>query len=618
MAGNPPPDSQELEQALNGLKPGDHVCCIYATDEERRALLTPFMTRGLDLGEKVIYIVDVRKAEDVLGYLHETGVEVDRYLKTGQLKVRAVAKSWGRGTAFDPDGVISLLKQETERALAESFSALRVTGELTWVLRKLPGSNRLLEYEAKLDEFVSHNKCLSLCQYDSRRFAPGLLLDALATHPTVIVGKQLFENFYYVQPKYFLGPDPEAARLDNWLRNLEGRKARDELEFRVQERTEELSKVNAQLRLGQAKYRTVADFTADWEYWEGPDAVFYYHSPSCEQISGRKPWDFLNSPSLVHDIILAEDRPVWDEHYRESHREKRPGQLQFRIRRSDGQIVWIEHFCRPVLDEQGEFLGIRASNRDITDRKQAEAESRRLRNDLAHISRVTTLGEMAAAIAHEINQPLAAILNNAQAAQRFLAGEEPNLKEVREALGDIVEDDRRAGDVIRRVRAVLRKEEPNREPLDVNAMIDEILLLIRSELVTRDLELAFHSSDNLPAALGDRVQLQQVALNLVRNALEAMADGPRSIRGVSICTRRDGPNIVVSVCDAGPPISDEALAVLFEPFSTTKPDGLGMGLSISRSIVEAHGGRIWAERNTDRGLTVHFTLPCFPRTDTTA
>ncbi len=296
-----------------------------------------------------------------------------------------------------------------------------------------------------------------------------------------------------------------------------------------------------------------------------------------------------------------------------------PYSIEHRVVRPEGAVRVVHERASVTFDEGGRPVRMIGTVQDITDRKRAEAESQRLRDDLAHVSRVAALGQLAAAIAHEINQPLAAILSNAQAAQRFLAGEELNLEEVREALRDIVEDDRRAGEVIRRLRSMLRRGEAERKPLDVNEMIREVISMIRGELAIRDLDLTFDPADELPAVLGDRVQLQQVVLNLVGNALEAITDTPRSLRKITIRTRREASGVVaVSVRDAGPPISEEAFASLFDPFYTTKPDGLGIGLSISRSIVEAHGGRIWAERNADRGLNIHFTLSCSPRTDTTS
>ncbi|MHC4179496.1 MAG: MEDS domain-containing protein, partial [Planctomycetota bacterium] len=386
-------NDEKLEQKLEGLKPGDHLCCIYETDEEHRALLTPFMTQGLDQGEKVVYIVDVRTSDDVLGYLREEGLDVERYLKAGQLRVLSAAESYTRETVFDPDGMISLLESETGRALAEGFSALRVTGEMTWALRGLPGSDRLLEYEAKLNEFFPQKRCLAICQYDKRRFKPGLLMDILAAHPLAVIGTRLFDNFYYMPCKDLLGPDPEAARLNNWLHNLDARRqgedalreARDELESRVQARTRQLARANEKLKLeidqrkraqmeiaeAEFRYRTVADFAYDWEYWQAPDGALRYVSPSCECITGHRAEEFIDNPGLLKQLILPEDRGIWSDHRRQAKEEHRPREIQFRIRTRDGEIRWIEHACQPVRGPQDEFLGFRASNRDITARKEA-------------------------------------------------------------------------------------------------------------------------------------------------------------------------------------------------------------------------------------------------------
>jgi PAS domain S-box-containing protein len=368
-------------------------------------------------------------------------------------------------------------------------------------------------------------------------------------------------------------------------------------------------------REAELKYRTVADSAYDWTYWVEIGGAFRYITPSCQRITGYTAQEFETRPSLLRDLVAPEDLPLWDEHHRQCHEAQKTGELQYRIHAKDGHVVWLDHLCRPVFDEQGRCVGIRASNHDATKRKQAEAESRRLHNELAHVSRVTALGELAAALAHEINQPLTAILNNAQAAQRLLSVECPDLDEVREALGDIVEDDRRAGQVIRRLRALLKREEPERQTLDINALIEEIVALIRGEFVIRDVQLRLEPAGHLPKVRGDRVQIQQVLLNLLRNAGEAMVDLPRALRTVWIRTWHYGSDAVgVSVSDAGPPIDENTLAKMFDPFYTTKSEGLGIGLPISRSIIEAHGGRIWVERNAGAGLTIHFTLPCAPET----
>jgi signal transduction histidine kinase len=216
---------------IAGLGPGDHLCILYETEEEHRALLTPFLRQGLERGEKVLYVVDAHAARTVLDYLRDDGLEVEPYLASGQLSILAASDAYMSGGGFDPDGMISFLRAETGRAMAEGYSALRITGEMSWVLRGLPGSERLIEYEAKLNEFFPGSKCAGLCQYDRRRFDPTTLLDVLSTHPTVVVGTAVYDNFYYIPPARFLSLGPSEAKLRQWLDNLAERK-RTEAELR--------------------------------------------------------------------------------------------------------------------------------------------------------------------------------------------------------------------------------------------------------------------------------------------------------------------------------------------------------------------------------------------------
>jgi two-component system sensor kinase FixL len=221
------------------------------------------------------------------------------------------------------------------------------------------------------------------------------------------------------------------------------------------------------------------------------------------------------------------------------------------------------------------------------------------------------MGEMAAALAHELNQPLTAILSNAHAGERYLTRAEPPLDEIREILQDVVGDARRAGEVIQHLRSLLRKEETRFLPLDVNQVIREIAAFVHTDAVLRDCAIDLDLAPELPVVRGDRVQLQQVLLNLVLNGMEAVGSHGEGRRVVIRTLQADGA-VCVSVRDQGPGIPGDMLSRIFETFYTTKPDGMGMGLAISRSIVEAHGGRIWAENNPDRGATFSFTLPACP------
>ncbi len=252
------------------------------------------------------------------------------------------------------------------------------------------------------------------------------------------------------------------------------------------------------------------------------------------------------------------------------------------------------------------MLGV---SQDVTQQKQAERQLEQQRSELAHISRAVVLGELSGSLAHELNQPLAAILSNAQAAQRFLAKDPPDLGEVRDILSDIVTEDRRAGEVIRRLRALLKGGDPRREPLAVGDVIEEVLALARSDLIGRGVAVHRDFAGGLPPLPGDRVQLQQVLLNLILNGCDAMAETPPAGRTLTVATARDGAMVRVSVSDRGCGLVGGDTERIFQPFFTTKSHGLGMGLAICRSIVAAHGGRIWAEPNPDRGAVFHVTLP---------
>jgi len=237
-------------------------------------------------------------------------------------------------------------------------------------------------------------------------------------------------------------------------------------------------------------------------------------------------------------------------------------------------------------------------------------EAGRLRQELTHIGRVSAMGELTASLAHELNQPLSAILNNAEVAQRLLEAEDPDLLETREILKDIVADDRRAADVIRRLRALLKKGDLEHVPLDLNSVVDDVAQLVTSDVVIRNVPMRLDIATDLPKVLGDRVQLQQVVLNLVLNGLEAMRETTDREPALVIRTSRAGAaSVTVAIEDSGTGIETHDLDRIFQPLYTTKTEGLGMGLAIARTIVDAHGGQLRASNNAGGGATFEFTLP---------
>jgi PAS domain S-box-containing protein len=292
-------------------------------------------------------------------------------------------------------------------------------------------------------------------------------------------------------------------------------------------------------------------------------------------------------------------------------------ELDFQAALPDGTTKYIHEIGHPVYDAAGELVELVGTDMDITERKRAETEiresERRYREievELAHANRVATMGHLSASIAHEVNQPIAAAITNADAALRWLGAQPPDLEEVRQALGRIVKDGHRAGDVVGRIRDLIRKAPPRKEGLAINEAILEVIALTRSEVVKNGVSMQTQLAEVLPLIQGDRVQLQQVILNLIINAVEAMSSTGEGLRELRISTgKAESDGVLVAVRDSGPGLAPASLERLFEAFYTTKPGGLGMGLSICRSIIEAHGGRLWAAANVPQGASFHFDLP---------
>jgi PAS domain S-box-containing protein len=287
-----------------------------------------------------------------------------------------------------------------------------------------------------------------------------------------------------------------------------------------------------------------------------------------------------------------------------------PFEAEVRMRRADGAYNWFLIRSVPLRDELGNIVRWYGTNTDIEDRKQAEEALHQAQAALAHVTRVTTLGELTASIAHEVNQPLAGVITNAQACLRWLGREVADVEEARAAVERIIRDGHRASAVIQRIRALATKTAPHKARLDLNDVIHEVVRLVHREVLGHRVSLRTALAAALPPVLGDRVQLQQVLMNLVLNGIEAMAPVTERPRELLIRAHQlDADRVCVAVQDAGIGIDPAYVDRLFHAFFTTKPNGMGMGLSISRSIIEAHGGRLWASHNVGPGATVQFTLP---------
>jgi PAS domain S-box-containing protein len=286
-------------------------------------------------------------------------------------------------------------------------------------------------------------------------------------------------------------------------------------------------------------------------------------------------------------------------------------EADFRIVLADGTMKHLHSVARLVQNEAGEVTEVVGTTMDVTERKRAEAEREKLREaqaDLEHVNRVTTMGELTASLAHEVNQPIAAAITDSKTCLRWLTREPPDLNEAREAASRAVKDATRVADIVSGMRSLFKKGAPRREPVDVNEVIREMIALLRSEAERHSVSIHTHLASGLPKVAADRVQVQQVFMNLMLNGIEAMK-GMNEAGELTIKSEQQNGNSLVSVSDTGVGLDPQQSDRIFEAFFTTKSQGTGMGLAISRSIIESHGGRLWATANSGHGATFQFTLP---------
>ncbi len=401
------------------------------------------------------------------------------------------------------------------------------------------------------------------------------------------------------------------------------KQSHNELEERVQDRTFDLSRsvdelrkeiaerkrAEQALRTSEEKYRSLTDnlSVGVFRSTPGPKGNYIEVNSAFTRMLGFKEKSELYSLSAYELYQNPIDRAKF------SRKMLQDGAVQKEeiiFKRRDGTILCGSVTAVVVKDNQGKAIHYDGIIEDITELRQAKEEAQKRREEIAHMGRVATMGELSASLAHELNQPLAAIMSNAQAALRFLSTDKADLNEIREILGDIVADDRRAGKVITHLRSLFRKGACKRESVDINELINDVISLIKTETKMRNVSIETVLDLTLTPVMGDKIQLHQVLINLIMNGSEAMTNLENSTGTITISTTIADENMVrVSVRDNGTGLTEESLAKMTEPFFTTKTDGMGMGLSINQTIIDAHMGRLWAENNSDQGATFHFTLP---------
>jgi PAS domain S-box-containing protein len=367
-------------------------------------------------------------------------------------------------------------------------------------------------------------------------------------------------------------------------------------------------RAEAALRKSEERYRALVTVS---------DQVVWCISPAEEPIRGASAWQELTGQTREEmqgagwlDAVHPDDRAKAASDWERAVQTRAIYESEMRVRACDGSYRDIQTQGVPVMGADGRVREWVGTNRDVTEQKAAAEALRQARTELRLAGRVMMAGELTSTIAHEVNQPLGAVLLNADACLRMLAQPSPDLAEVKRAVEDIADDGKRARQVIERIRALVTRSPAQREPLEVNALVQEVTGLLQGELRARRVSLHLDLAEALPRVLGDRVQLQQAILNLVLNGLDAMGsvtDRPRELR---VASRRMGPDwLELEIRDTGIGFDPEDQEQLFDPLYTTKPGGMGMGLSITQAIIDEHGGQLWAMPSADHGATFHFTLP---------
>jgi PAS domain S-box-containing protein len=349
--------------------------------------------------------------------------------------------------------------------------------------------------------------------------------------------------------------------------------------------------------------------TGSWRHDVASGAVTV--SPEIYRIHGIKPDDDASNTEFFFSKFHPEDRKRVVDLFERSEIEKTEFQVDYRIVLPDGTIRHLRTIGHPISNESGDLVEFVGTAMDVTERKRAEQERDRLHQvqaDLAHLTRITTMGELTASLAHEIRQPISAAVTNAKTCLLWLGRDVPDLTEAREAASRMVKDVTRAADIISKISVLFKKGGQDRDLVDVNELILEMIVLLRSEANRYSISIRTELADDLPRVLADRVQLQQVFMNLMLNSIDAMK-GTNGGGELNIKSEAGDAHLLISVSDTGVGVSPEQVGQIFRAFFTTKENGTGMGLPISQSIIESHGGRLWAADNSPCGATFQFTLP---------
>ncbi len=559
---------------VDSLNYGDHLCCLYNTENEHRALLTLFLSQGLTRNDKIIYIVDVHSSQVVINYLKKISIDVDLYLERGQFIILSAKDTYLKEGYFDPDKMIELLKAETEIALKEGYAGLRVTGEMTWALKELPGSDRLIEYESKLNKFFPNSKCLAICQYDMREFSPDLILKVIETHPIMIMGTEFFQNFYFTPPDEFLSENPEKLKMNRWIRHLKDRK---QAELKIIEHENSL-------------YEKINELNCLY----GISKLLEYPNISIEEIIEGTIQ--LIPPAFKFPKISC-SRIIYDaKEYKTENCEETPYKLSYDVIVND-QIMKIEVFYienRPFLKEE-KFLLKEIGDRlkIIIDWKLGEIK---LKNSEKKYRIAFNRSEFYKdLLSHDIKN----ILQVLSLSTSYGIDNLDNKEHLREGFTRIMEQIEKIDRLIENVNkfSKLEESEQSLELVDLYKILEKAIDFIHKNFLDRNINIYIKSAEENHLIYANEF-LIDVFDNLLSNAIRHNDNTE-----IEILIRIESENsngleyFKLEFIDNGKGISDARKNDIFQRFNQNNrmASGLGSGLSLVSKIISVYGGKIWVE-----------------------